>query len=111
MPMQGQSFTLSVRQADQGVGILFLGFSNLNGPFGALPFSLAPLGAPGCSEYVSTDASFVSLISAAGDGSVTIPVPVNPALAGMQLFSQWAVASSANSFGWVVSEAVHLRVR
>jgi len=60
---------------------------------------------------VSTDASQASVVSGTGDASQTLSVPINAALNGLQLYGQWAVASSANAFGWVVSEAVHIRVR
>lgn len=111
IPMQGQSFTLSIRNGEaNSVGFLFLGFSNTVGNIGPLPASLGFLGATGCSQLVSDDA-FTTFLLQNGTASQTLNVPVNPALAGWTLYSQWALTSTVNSFGFVTSDAVQINFR
>ena len=112
MPIQGQSYNLTVRDGDANPGIAFLvlGLSDTTGPFGSLPTDLGFLGAPGCREHVSLDASVLVLL-VNGGGSNTLAVPVNPAALGLRFHAQWAVGSLANSFGFVTSDAVSIQVR
>jgi hypothetical protein len=112
MPVQGQSFSITLRDGDPSPGIAFVfwGLSDAVGPFGPLPTDLGFLGAAGCSEYVSLTATGFVLLSS-GAGSVSSTVPVNPSLAGFRFFAQWAVGSVVNSFGFVVSDAVAITLR
>jgi len=112
MPVQGQAFNLTLRNGDPlpGFAFLFLGLSDTVGPLGPLPMSLVNLGAAGCTEFISLDVSRLSLLTN-GAGSESIGIPVNPAAAGLRFFAQWAVGSAANSFGFVVSDAVAIQVR
>ena len=112
MPLQGQSFDITLRDADStpGIALLVLGLSDTVGPFGALPTDLSFLGATGCALLVSLDTTLVVLLQS-GAGSSTVNVPVNPALTGARFHGQWAVASVANSFGFVLSDAVSIQVR
>ena len=112
MPLQGQSFDLTLRDADSnpGIALLVLGLSDTVGPFGALPTDLGFIGAPGCSEFVSLDVSLLVLLQS-GAGSSTVSVPVNPTLTGYRFHAQWATGSAANSLGLVFSDAVSIQVR
>lgn len=112
MPMQGQSFTLSLRNGEANmVGFSFLGFSNTNANLGPLPADLGIFGAPGCFQWISDDAFSVVVLDASGAGAQTLTVPVNPALTGWSIFSQWAISSTANNFGFITSDAVQIRFR
>jgi hypothetical protein len=112
MPLQGQSFDLTLRDADSnpGIALLVLGLSDTVGPFGALPTDLGFIGAPGCSEFVSLDVTLLVLLQS-GAGSSTVSVPVNPTLTGYRFHAQWATGSAANSLGLVFSDAVSIQVR
>lgn len=111
MPMQGQGFNLTLRNADPGAALLFLGLSDTVGPLGPLPFDLGVLGAPGCIEYTSTESVSVAFVDPNGNASHGLAVPANPALTGLRLHAQWAVISGANNFGMVASDAVTLNIR
>ncbi|MFO1077321.1 MAG: hypothetical protein U1E73_06295 [Planctomycetota bacterium] len=112
MPIQGQSYDITLRDGDPQPGIAFLviGVSDAAGPFGPLPFDLGVLGATGCSEFSSVEASVLALLQN-GAGTYTLNVPVTPAAVGAHFFAQWAVGSQANTFGFVVSDAVAIRLR
>ncbi len=109
MPLQTQTFDLSLRDADDvpGVAFLVLGLSDAAGPFGPLPTDLGFLGAPGCDELVSLE---VSLLSTIQNGAASRTV-TTPPIAGVRFFAQWAVFSAANPLGLVVSDAVAIAVR
>jgi hypothetical protein len=112
MPIQGQSFNLTLRNADPvpGIAFLFLGLSDTVGPLGPLPYDLGSLGAPGCSELVALDVSILSLLQN-GSGSAAVPIPVNPSAAGLRFFAQWASISIVNTLGIATSDAVAIQVR
>jgi hypothetical protein len=112
MPMQGQSFSLTLRNADAapGYALLVVGFSDTVGPLGPLPNDLGILGAPGCSLSVSADITLLALLTN-GSGSVPISYPVSPLVAGFRFFAQWAVGSTANPLGFVLSDAVAVQSR
>lgn len=96
----------ALREAEVGVALLFVGFSDLVGPLGPLPFDLALLGAPGCFEYTSIELMLAHPVLT-GTAVQQFAVPVNPALAGMRLHAQWLVFGTAMT----TTEAVHINVR
>lgn len=106
MPMQGQSFTVTLRDAEMGVALLFLGLSDRFGPLGPLPADLGPIGAPGCLEYTSIEIRLPQAVLT-GTASQSFTVPTLPALTGLRLHAQWAVFGTA----FTTTEAVHIRVR
>ncbi len=112
MPLQGQTFALTVRDADAvpGVALLVVGFSDTVGPLGPLPNDLGAFGATGCSLFVATDITLTALLTN-GAGSFPITLPVTPAASGFRFFAQWGVLSSANPFGFVLSDAVAIQCR
>lgn len=106
MPLQGQNFTLSLRDAEMGVALLLLGFSDTTGPLGPLPTDLGLLGAPGCNLYTSSDAVLPHPVTTS-TASQLFTLPTIPSLAGLQLHAQWLILGSALT----TTEAVHIRVR
>jgi hypothetical protein len=75
--------------------------------------NLGTFGSPGCSLYVSPDVTIPTSTSGAGPGVgkalVPLPVPADPALAGIALFFQWyvidpgpAVVPGAVSEAWLL---------
>ncbi|MCU0863016.1 MAG: hypothetical protein MUC36_04415, partial [Planctomycetes bacterium] len=95
----------------QGVGINFLGTAQLPAP----GFDLAPLGAAGCAALVDVGQAVGNLISNLGlpgtSLSITLPIPTNPGLVGLQLYSQsiWLDAT-ANAFGAITSNGISMRL-
>jgi len=64
----------------------------------ALPVPLAPVGAPGCSLYVSPD---TQLAFPTGSGALQVPlhVPLDPSLAAQPLFGQLLFQHPTNALG------------
>lgn len=76
--------------------VLMLGGSNTAWSGGALPHDLTPYGLGGCSLLVSPDLLITVPTSGApggtaltGTASVSLPIPANPALAGLTAYFQW----------------------
>jgi hypothetical protein len=78
---------------------------------GSLPFDAAQVGAPGCRLWVSADVPFAAAVDGNGRASIAQGVPVNPSLAGFELFAQTASSSTANALGSAASDAVVIRLR
>jgi hypothetical protein len=111
--MWGRLWTVRVLDALPGtLTALVLGFQATGQWNGfALPFDLAPLGAPGCFVSIEEVASFLQ--PARGDGTVShsFPIPNVPALVGTPiLFQAGAVDPSANPLGVVTSQARRVEV-
>jgi hypothetical protein len=102
LPWIGTSFTLRAQPVSAFAMFLF-GWSNTVSGSLALPYSLAPHGAPACSVLVSPDAVF-GVAAGASTATIVVPVPFAPALVGMQFFNQ-AVSfdAGANPLGLTVS--------
>ena len=112
LPLGGQSFDLELHDADPGLGMLLIGLSNTTGPFGSLPFnlnSILPMIPVGCDLLVSWDLSVSTAVSAAGTAKLTIPIPSNPALNGLSVFTQWAVIGPSGAIS--VTDGIHIRPR
>lgn len=70
-----------------------------------MSFSLAPVGAAGCSLLTAADITLIAPVLAGGTASVSITVPMTATLSGQHLFGQWfAFDQATNLFGWVSSE-------
>jgi len=82
---------------------LAIGFSNtMIGSF-PLPFSLAPLGAPGCFVLTSADTTVFTLTGL----PVTFGVPNDPGYIGLRLFNQGLIPDlnvGANPLGLVTTD-------
>ncbi len=97
LPEVGTVFTLQVSNLPfTGVAFMFLGLSNTTYGPTPLPFSLAGLGAPGCSIQVSGDALYV-LPNFLGLSTWSFPVPNLP---GAVFYNQaFATDPAANVLG------------
>jgi hypothetical protein len=113
LPVQGQAFDVTLRDAEpNGFALFWLGISDQSwSGVGSLPFDAAPMGAPGCLLRVSPDVTYPAWVDSAGKAAVTLSVPVNPALQGLEVFSQSASSSGANLLGFAASDALVIRVR
>jgi hypothetical protein len=88
-PRLGESFTLGTIGLLPGslVGMLF-GTSNTSWSGGALPWSLAPLGSPGCDLNISPDTLVTAPAIAGGSWDLVIALPANTALDGATFYMQ-----------------------
>ncbi|MCC7066346.1 MAG: PKD domain-containing protein [Planctomycetes bacterium] len=107
-PQLGTSFTINLDNAALGGAVVMFGFSNTMSAFGPLPLDLGFYGAPGCSAYVSTDATTFRF-----SGQPLIPIvatlPNDPALAGIRYYMQaLTIDPTANALGSVMSDALAL---
>jgi hypothetical protein len=111
-PVLGNSVDLATtNETIPGLGINFLSLAALPAP----GIDLGLLGAPGCFALVDPNVAVGNLISNLGAPfppmTVTLPIPVNPALPGFTLASQSVFLDpGANAFGMIVSNAVTLVV-
>ena len=110
---QGQSFDVTMRDGEPNALAMFLfGFDDqFWAPVGALPFDASALGAPGCKLFVGAAAQRAVFLDSAGHGTTTIRMPVNTALAGLELFAQAVSSSTGNTLGFASSEALVIRTR
>jgi hypothetical protein len=84
---------------------VFTGISNTSSPLGALPLSLAGIGMPGCTLYVSADVLSIVPV-AAGNATWSLPIPANAALIGQPFYNQAAsIDPAANAAGLAASNA------
>jgi hypothetical protein len=104
-PVFGQTFTLQLANArPNSVAILAVGNSDANWHGIALPWALAPLGAPGCALLAAADVPLALPTTALGTATWSLTLPVVPDLFGLTLFSQWAVVDpAANPLGLALS--------
>ncbi len=69
--------------------------------------ALDPFGAPGCELRVVPGTSLLTLTTAQGTASVTIPLPADPGLVGIPLYGQFVLADpAANQLGSTTSDTV-----
>ncbi|MBL8725580.1 MAG: PKD domain-containing protein [Planctomycetes bacterium] len=107
-PQLGQPLTVTMNNLPLSSAIMMTGFSRTSSVFGPLPFSLAGLGAAGCSGLVSPDATLF-LVGAGNSAAWTFNVPNNSAMIGVQMFQQALVfAPGFNALGGVTSDAAGL---
>lgn len=106
-PVLGTNFQLQIGNIAAGtpVGVTLLGFGQLNPGL-----DLAPLGAPGCSQYVAGGISLVFL-GTGPTASLPVVVPSLPSLAGLHVFGQSAAFSPGfNALGVVFSNGLDLKI-
>ena len=104
-PTLGTTIQLTANDipANAFLGAMLLGFGKLDPGL-----DLGALGAPGCAQYTSIDASSVFLASGTSH-SLPQTFPSNPAFAGLRIHAQAAVlAPGANSLGLLTSNGVAL---
>ncbi|MBI5851118.1 MAG: S8 family serine peptidase [Planctomycetes bacterium] len=89
----------------------FVGISDTNWLGGALPFSLAGLGAPACSLLVSTEVVLGFTTDATGTVTSNLVIPSASNLLGVRLHEQFLVLdAAANSLGATTSNAVRVLI-
>jgi hypothetical protein len=105
-PRIGQTMVANVGNLPPPAVLLFMvGLSRTTSPFGALPLSLAALGAPGCTGYVSPD-SIQFLLGSGGAAAFSLAIPGSQSWLGYQFFTQALVLDPGrNALGAVVSDA------
>jgi len=104
----GAGFTLELSSVPSNAfaGIA-IGFSNAVWSGGTLPASLAAVGMPGCTLFMSPDVLLLTQASPAGVATHTLTLPNVPVFAGATIFSQaMALDPGVNALGAVVSNAV-----
>ncbi|MCC6670532.1 MAG: hypothetical protein IT458_05685 [Planctomycetes bacterium] len=94
--------TITITEASGPVNaaaVAMIGFSQAAlGPI-PLPYALGGLGFTGCNLYQSADVGIGSTLSAAGGGSLPLPLPANPALNGVSFGAQWVNLDPASPGG------------
>ena len=111
LPKIGQDFHFELLHARaNAAGALIAGTSNTSSGGLPLPFSLAGIGAPGCSLLASTTIVLPIITNAGGDLAATLSIPNNPLLDGFQLYLQFAVTDTANALGLVSSDGGQLTI-
>ena len=111
-PAIGATFNLKITGAPaNGMTFLAWGVSNEVDALSPLPFSLAPLGAPGCTLWSSMDLLLPGIADAGGNQSLPLVIPNVPGLIGKYFFNQAVVADpAANSAGMLVSNSARILV-
>ncbi len=106
-PEIGRPVTIRLDQAPPAhQAFLMTGFSNTSWGPRPLPFSLDPLGAPGCSVLASCEVVDSVTTSSIGTASVTLRIPGSLQFYGARFYNQWAVLDpSANPLGLRLSNA------
>lgn len=91
-PFLGDTTTYQLSSARANTGVaLYFGASNTVWGTTPLPLSLGSIGIPGCTLYVSVDASISLTTNAGGVASLSATVPNNPALVGGTFYTQFAI--------------------
>ena len=111
-PEIGMDLQESLRlAAPNTLSLLISGLSDKTWSGGALPFNLAPLGAPACRLYVNLLLFRGYRTDANGNVQIKTTIPTNPSLVGSRVFEQWMVIDpSANNFGAAMTNAVRIVV-
>lgn len=103
-PRLGQTMASTYTNLAQNVVFALVGFSRTTSGFGALPFDMTGLGAPGCFARVSGDAN-VLLVGSGGLATFNMAIPASTAYLGAQLYTQGLSLDAANALGAVMSDA------
>ena len=89
-----------------GVAVLTIGLSNQSYNGIPLPVDLAAVGAPGCWLLNSLDVTATGAV-VANQATFQVPLPANPAIVGVRMWSQGAAFDpTRNAFGMVVSNGI-----
>ncbi len=104
-PQAGKSLNVTLKGAKgPGVAVLMVGASFTKLGAIALPFDLAPLGAPKC--FVWNDLLVVIPAVIKPDGSASTPFAIPPTTGNARLYMHWwARDPAANRFGWATSSS------
>lgn len=105
VPAIGGAFSLDLTDAVPNSAVALL-FGNSDSQWNGvlLPFSLQPLGAPGCDLLVAVDITAALLTDAGGAASLPVNVPNQTALLDVLFYTQFAVLDlAANAMGLAFS--------
>ena len=107
LPLIGKTLNLGVSSAiASSGGAMFTGISKSQWGSFNLPLDLSPLGAPGCSLYVSTELFTPFNTDASGKASLGFGIPNVPALIGSSFFQQAMILDAkANKLGLAFTNA------
>lgn len=106
----GATLTLHVDRVPLAAAAFVLGLSTVSSPVGALPWDMAPIGAPRC--LLRTDpAAFVSATGFGHEASWSYAVPDDAAMIGLSFHAQGLLLDpAANALGCVLSSATTIVV-
>ena len=108
VPAIGSTFSLDVVNVptDPSPWLMSIGLSNITDPaFGALPWDMDPLGAPGC-FILSSVGTVTFLIHSGSTANYAVALPNNPVLTGVTFMNQaFLLDPAANSLGVITSNA------
>ncbi len=112
LPETGQNMGLAVAFAKPSTAaVVFFGISDTTWALGLLPFPLFFLGAPGCEILSSPDVGIATTIDAQGNGSLNLPMPMDPNLVGISFYHQYAVVDpGANQLGLAFSNGLEMTI-
>jgi hypothetical protein len=104
-PFVGATYDLHLQRGPaNGATILVFGTSDSGFLGYALPYALAPHGAPGCAVLAAPLVTLFVLADSSGRAQVQGHVPNDPAFAGQAIYSQWfCLDAGANALGLTVS--------
>lgn len=109
-PRIGATVQLNLSAAlPNSAAFLAMGLSDTTSSSGPLPFSLAPLGAPGCFVLTSSESLQLRVVDGLGATSGGLTVPNDPSFVSMRLYAQYLVVHpTANSLGMLTSAGSNL---
>lgn len=91
------------------VAFACLGFDDTTwGPF-ALPFHMAPLGAPTCYVHIAPLSSDLVVVDSGGNAEFLLPIPSASSYIGQQLLAQWAIVDDRINPAFPVTSSDALR--
>ena len=89
---------------------MLIGASNTVSSLGPLPIHLLSVNAPGCALRVSLEVP-VTLVGSGGSATLSLPIPNQPQLLGVPLYTQGLVLDPGrNGLGAVMSDSAILRI-
>ena len=112
IPLLGKDFNLEFSSLPTTLGVkLFglVGFSKTSWAGFPLPQDLALINAPGCTQYVSIDASF-QLPHAGGTATWDISIPNDRSLSGLEFFLQALIIDALGPVRFSVTNAVEAAI-
>ena len=112
LPWIGESFQLQATNVLPGnLTFLIVGFSNTLSGGLTLPFDLAAIGMPGCTQYVSLEFPLGAVADQTGTAGWSLPLPDDFSLVGLEFYLQGvAFDAAANLTGVVASNAAEAMI-
>ena len=110
LPWVGDDLVVNLGNLPPGSPPAFvtIGLSNTTWAGFFLPADLGPLGAPGCTVFASVEVA-IPIPTSGGTGQLSLPIPDDPSLAGLQIFNQGVVLEpGVNPGGIIVTGAAAL---